>query len=73
LKISAQASRAFIRPETILRRNARSLTKHVAHRGRAAGVRTPDDGLPNKLIAYEIGVAEATVKAHVSAMLSKLS
>ncbi len=29
-------------------------------------------GLPNKLIAYEIGVAEATVKAHVSAVLHKL-
>ena len=29
-------------------------------------------GLPNKLIAHEIGVAEATVKAHVSAVLRKL-
>ena len=29
-------------------------------------------GLPNKLIAYEIGVSEATVKAHVSAVLRKL-
>ena len=29
-------------------------------------------GLPNKLIAYEIGVAEATIKAHVSAVLRKL-
>ena len=29
-------------------------------------------GLPNKLIAYEIGVAEATIKAHVSAVLKKL-
>ena len=29
-------------------------------------------GLPNKLIAYEIGVSEATVKAHVSAVLHKL-
>jgi DNA-binding CsgD family transcriptional regulator len=29
-------------------------------------------GLPNKLIAYEIGVSEATVKAHVSAVLCKL-
>ena len=29
-------------------------------------------GLPNKLIAYQIGVAEATVKAHVSAALRKL-
>ena len=29
-------------------------------------------GLPNKLIAYQIGVAEATVKAHVSAVLHKL-
>jgi len=29
-------------------------------------------GLPNKLIAYEIGVTEATVKAHVSAVLRKL-
>ncbi len=29
-------------------------------------------GMPNKLIACEIGVAEATVKAHVSAVLRKL-
>ena len=29
-------------------------------------------GLPNKLIAYEIGVSEATIKAHVSAVLHKL-
>jgi len=29
-------------------------------------------GLPNKLIAYEIGVSEATIKAHVSAVLRKL-
>jgi len=29
-------------------------------------------GLPNKLIAREIGVSEATVKAHVSAVLHKL-
>jgi DNA-binding NarL/FixJ family response regulator len=29
-------------------------------------------GRPNKLIAFEIGVAEATVKAHVSAVLRKL-
>ena len=29
-------------------------------------------GLPNKLIAYQIDVAEATVKAHVSAVLHKL-
>ncbi len=29
-------------------------------------------GMPNKLIAYEIGVSEATVKAHVSAVLRKL-
>jgi DNA-binding CsgD family transcriptional regulator len=29
-------------------------------------------GLPNKLIAYEIGVSQATVKAHVSAVLRKL-
>ena len=29
-------------------------------------------GLPNKLIAYQIGVSEATVKAHVSAVLRKL-
>ncbi len=30
-------------------------------------------GLPNKLIAHEIGVSEATVKAHVSAVLRKLN
>jgi len=29
-------------------------------------------GLPNKLIAYKIGVSEATIKAHVSAVLRKL-
>jgi DNA-binding CsgD family transcriptional regulator len=29
-------------------------------------------GLPNKLIAHEIGVSEATIKAHVSAILRKL-
>jgi DNA-binding NarL/FixJ family response regulator len=29
-------------------------------------------GLPNKQIAFEIGVSEATVKAHVSAILQKL-
>ncbi len=29
-------------------------------------------GLPNKLITHEIGVSEATVKAHVSAVLRKL-
>jgi DNA-binding NarL/FixJ family response regulator len=30
------------------------------------------DGLLNKQIAYELGVSEATVKAHVSAILQKL-
>ena len=30
------------------------------------------EGLPNKQIAYELSVSEATVKAHVSAVLSKL-
>jgi DNA-binding CsgD family transcriptional regulator len=29
-------------------------------------------GMPNKLIAHEIGVSEATIKAHVSAVLRKL-
>lgn len=29
-------------------------------------------GLPNKIIAYELGVTETTVKAHVSAVLRKL-
>jgi len=29
-------------------------------------------GLPNKLIAHEIGVSKATVKVHVSAVLRKL-
>jgi DNA-binding NarL/FixJ family response regulator len=30
------------------------------------------DGLLNKQIAYELNVSEATVKAHVSAVLQKL-
>ncbi len=30
------------------------------------------EGLLNKQIAYELGVSEATVKAHVSAILDKL-
>ncbi len=30
------------------------------------------EGLPNKQIAYKLGVSEATVKAHVSAILQKL-
>ena len=29
-------------------------------------------GLPNKLIAYELGVTEATVKAHVSQVLHEV-
>jgi DNA-binding NarL/FixJ family response regulator len=31
------------------------------------------DGLLNKQIAYELGVSEATIKAHVSAILTKLN
>ena len=31
------------------------------------------EGLLNKQIAYELGVSEATIKAHVSAILQKLS
>lgn len=31
------------------------------------------DGLLNKQIAYELGVSEATIKAHVSAILQKLN
>src|SRR5258708_11058875 len=30
------------------------------------------EGLPNQQIAYELGVSEATIKAHVSAILQKL-
>src|SRR6202012_4148955 len=30
------------------------------------------DGLLNKQIAYDLGVSEATIKAHVSAILQKL-
>ena len=30
------------------------------------------EGLLNKQIAYELGVSEATIKAHVSAVLQKL-
>ena len=29
-------------------------------------------GLPNKLIARELGIAERTVKAHMSSILAKL-
>jgi DNA-binding NarL/FixJ family response regulator len=29
-------------------------------------------GLPNKLIAYELGLCETTIKAHVSGILRKL-
>jgi DNA-binding NarL/FixJ family response regulator len=31
------------------------------------------DGLPNKLIAYNLGICEATVKVHVSSVLRKLN
>ena len=31
------------------------------------------EGLLNKQIAYELGVSEATIKAHVSAVLQKLN
>ena len=31
------------------------------------------DGLPNKLIAYQLGLTEATVKAHVSQVLMKFN
>lgn len=31
------------------------------------------EGLLNKQIAYELGVSEATIKAHVSAILQKLN
>jgi DNA-binding NarL/FixJ family response regulator len=31
------------------------------------------EGLLNKQIAYELGVSEATIKAHVSAVLLKLN
>ena len=31
------------------------------------------EGLLNKQIAYELGVSEATIKAHVSAVLQKLA
>jgi DNA-binding NarL/FixJ family response regulator len=30
------------------------------------------EGLPNKLIAFKLGVSEATIKAHVSQILTKL-
>ena len=30
------------------------------------------DGLPNKIIAYKLGLCETTVKAHVSEILRKL-
>jgi DNA-binding NarL/FixJ family response regulator len=33
---------------------------------------TLSEGLLNKQIAYELGVSEATIKAHVSAILQKL-
>ncbi len=31
------------------------------------------DGLPNKLIAHQLGLTEATVKAHVSQVLMKFN
>jgi len=30
------------------------------------------EGKPNKIIAYELGIAEKTVKAHVTVILKKL-
>src|ERR1700750_1884567 len=36
------------------------------------GVKMLSEGLLNKQIAYELGVSEATIKAHVSAILQKL-
>ena len=43
-----------------------------SHGARARGARTGARGLPNKLIARELGIAEKTVKAHVSSILAKL-
>lgn len=31
------------------------------------------NGLPNKQIAFELGIAEATVKAHMTALMRKLN
>src|ERR1700687_2096965 len=39
---------------------------------RVGGVMMLSEGLLNKQIAYELGVSEATIKAHVSAILQKL-
>jgi DNA-binding NarL/FixJ family response regulator len=37
------------------------------------GARDPEGGLPNKLIAHELGVTETTVKVHVSLVLLKFN
>jgi hypothetical protein len=50
---------------------AMSVVAVIATAGPAA--RDPEGGLPNKLIAHELGVTEATVKAHVSLVLLKFN
>src|SRR3979490_1228958 len=52
---------------TRLRDRLVTLTPH-----QVGGLRMLSEGLLNKQIAYELGVSEATIKAHVSAILQKL-
>jgi DNA-binding NarL/FixJ family response regulator len=65
-------------PDIDLEQGADAVTAELVHR---LATLTPQqvrvlmmlsEGLLNKQIAYELGVSEATVKAHVSAILQKL-
>ena len=66
-------------PDISLESGSDAATKELVHR---LATLTPQqvrvlmmlsEGLLNKQIAYELGVSEATVKAHVSAILQKLA
>ena len=63
--------------DVISRRRATTIVRDAgaalfAHAAAGAGADDAVEGLLNKQIAYELGVSEATVKAHVSAILQKL-
>ena len=55
------------------------VTPNAAHEGPDFSLRQMDvlrrlqDGKPNKIIAYELGMAEATVKVHIRAIMRKLN